>query len=131
MDGWRRVKGGLAMPIHDRKYLALRAGEVSQSRRVLEHRSCRLQRHLERADSWLERTRLLALLALSLAVVGLWLVTLWIVLFCWLAAGLVRAWKAHCAERLQRVRRQADLCRVELSYLRCQELFVPVRVTYD
>ncbi len=125
MDGLRRVKGGLVMPIHDRKYLAQRTDEVSQSRRVLEGRRTRLERQLERTDRWLERTRLFALVALTLAVLGLWLVTLWVVLLCWFAAGLMRAWRRRCAERLERVRRQADLCRVELSHLRCRELFAP------
>jgi hypothetical protein len=127
MEDLRRANGGLVVGIHDWKYLASRASDVRASKTILERRSVSLERQMRQAGHWLDRLRLLALLALSLGVAGLWLFTLWVVMGCWLAARALQAWRESCSHRLQRVQRQKEVCHIELWHLRCRELYVPLR----
>lgn len=125
MDEIQRADGGLVLPIYDRNYLAGRAREARASMTVLQERIADLERRSSQAADWLEHLRLLALLALLLGIAGLWLYTLWVVVLCWLAARAVQGVRAGCLERLERVRRQTDACRIELRHLRRGELYVP------
>lgn len=120
------MHGGLVEEICDRRFVRRRTRQVKSSRAVLRQRRLRLETGLERSALWLQRFRFLGLASLGLGLVGLWPVTVGLLLVLWALVALLLFWRDRCRARLVRVQRRLDVCRLELFHLEHHELYVPL-----
>lgn len=127
MEELRRIHGGLVEMICDRRFVRRRTREVKGSQVVLRQRRVQLESRLDRSSCWLERLRFLAVASLGLGLLGLWPLTVALLLLVWALVALILFWQEGCRARLDRLQRRLDICHLELFHLQRDELYVPLR----